>query len=161
VHADATYDDAASTFTDDVYLEIELDRSESFARGNQRFEGRFEEALSHIAELKRACDARNVALTIVLIPDEMQVSVALRTRVVEESGLAPEAFDFTLPNRKLRARFEELGIDHVDLTPEFSARPPGEALYRRNDSHWNIAGNALAARVIAARMSARLASAAK
>jgi hypothetical protein len=160
VHASATYDDSAPTFTDEAYLEIELDRSAVFARGNPELAGRFEEALSHIAELKRACDDRNVALTIVLIPDEMQVSTALQARVVAASGRAPAEFDFSLPNRLLRARFEELGIDSIDLTPELSAHPPGDGLYRRNDSHWNIAGNALAARVIAEHTAARLASAA-
>ena len=61
--------------------------------------------MSYISEIKRLCDSRNIGLTIVLIPDEMQVSKPLQTQVIAASGLAPASFDFTLPNRLLHARF--------------------------------------------------------
>ena len=156
VPGDAIYDDNAPTFTDDFYLGLETKRSTVFWRDNRAFEGDFEAALFYISEIKRLCDSRNIGLTIALIPDEMQVSKPLQTRVIAASGLAPASFDFTLPNRLLRARFEELKIDYIDLTTEFSARSLNDRLYRPNDSHWNIAGNALAARLILQHVSAQL-----
>ncbi|MGC1697330.1 MAG: hypothetical protein WA796_01165, partial [Pseudolabrys sp.] len=66
------------------------------------------------------------------------------------------SFDFTLPNKLLRARFEELKIDYIDLLTEFSAHSLNDRLYRPNDSHWNIAGNELAARLILQHVSAQL-----
>ena len=123
-----TYDDNAPTFTDDAYLALELKRGIIFVRNNghlrlgfRPFEERFAEAMSYISEIKRLCDSRNISLTIVLIPDEMQVSKPLQTRVIVASGLAPASFDFTLPNRLLHASFEELKIDYTDLTTEFSS----------------------------------------
>ena len=162
-----TYDDNAPTFTDDAYLALELKRgiifvgnkatrSQTLAMGFRPFEERFAEVLSYISEIKRLCDSRNIDLTIVLIPDELQVSKPLQTRVVVASGLAPASFDFTLPNRLLRARFEELKIDYIDLTTEFSNQSINDRLYRPNDSHWNIAGNELAARLILQHVSAQL-----
>ena len=151
-----TYDDNARSFTDDAYLRLELKRSTIFVRNNRPFEGRFAEAMSYISEIKRLCDSRNISLTIVLIPDEMQVSKPLQTRVVVASGLAPASFDFTLPNRSLHASFEELKIDYIDLTTEFSNHSINDRLYRPNDSHWNIAGNELAARLILQHVSAQL-----
>jgi hypothetical protein len=112
--------------------------------------------MSYISEIKRLCDSRNISLTIVLIPDEMQVSKPLQTRVIAASGLAPGSFDFTLPNRLLHASFEELKINYIDLTTEFSAHSLNDRLYRPNDSHWNIAGNELAARLILQHVSAQL-----
>jgi len=106
--------------------------------------------------MKRLCDYRGIVLTVILIPDEMQVSRPLQSRVVAASGLAAASFAFALPNRLLRAKLEELEIDHMDLTPEFIGRPLEEVLYRPNDSHWNIAGNALAARLIWQHVSAQL-----
>ena len=150
------YDDNAPAFTDDFYLGLELKRSTIFWHDNRAFEGDFATALFYISEIKRLCDSRNIGLTIVLIPDEMQVSKPLQTRVIAASGLAPASFDFTLPNRLLRARFEELKIDYIDLTTEFSAHSLNDRLYRPNDSHWNIAGNALAARLILQHVSAQL-----
>src|SRR5262249_26435975 len=148
IHVNATYDDNAPSFTDNAYLEMEVQRSAIFWRDNRAFEGDFAAALSYISEIKRLCDSRNIGLTIVLIPDEMQVSKPLQTRVIAASGHAPASFDFTLPNQLLRARFEELKIDYIDLLTEFSAHSLNDRFYRRNDSHWNIAGNELAARLI-------------
>ncbi|MGB8303583.1 MAG: hypothetical protein WCE36_06800 [Pseudolabrys sp.] len=160
-----TYDDDnRPNFTDDAYLALELKRSSIFWRDNRAFEGDcgalvqfcLATALSYISEIKRLCDSRNIDLTIVLIPDEMQVSKPLQTRVVVASGLPPASFDFTLPNKLLRARFEELKIDYIDLLTEFSAHSLNDRLYRPNDSHWNIAGNELAARLILQHVSAQL-----
>jgi SGNH hydrolase-like domain, acetyltransferase AlgX len=156
VHGKAIYDDNAPTFTDDAYLKLEFRRSNIFLRGNRSFEVLFSAALSYISEIKRVCDRRRIGLTIVLIPDELQVSEPLQTRVIARSGLSQAAFDFLLPNRLLRASFEELKIDYVDLITEFSAHSLDDRLYRRNDSHWNIAGNELAAQLILQHVSAQL-----
>ena len=167
ISAVGTYDDNAPTFTDDAYLALELKksiifvrnqvtRSQMLATGFRSFEERFAEVLSYISEIKRLCDSRNISLTIVLIPDEMQVSKPLQARVVVASGLAPASFDFTLPNKLLHASFEGLKIDYIDLTTEFSNHSINDRLYRPNDSHWNIAGNALAARLILQHVSAQL-----
>ena len=160
-----TYDDDnRPNFTDGAYLELELKRSSIFWRDNRAFEGDcgalvqfcLATALSYISEIKRLCDSRNIDLTIVLIPDELQVSKPLQTRVIAASGLAPTSFDFTLPNKLLHARFEELKIDYIDLLTEFSNHSINDRLYRPNDSHWNIAGNELAARLILQHVSAQL-----
>src|SRR6516225_6082691 len=81
------------------FVRNQITRSQMLATGFRRFEERFAEVLSYISEIKRLCDSRNIGLTIVLIPDEMQVSKPLQTRVIVASGLAPASFDFTLPNK--------------------------------------------------------------
>ena len=148
VHGEATYDDNAPTLTDNAYLELELSRSNLFLTTNQSFNVLLAAALSYIAEIKRLCDRRHIGLTIALIPDELQVSEPLQRGVIAKSGLSPTVFNFLLPNRQLRASLEELKIDYVDLITGMSAHSPGDRLYRRNDSHWNIAGNELAAQLI-------------
>jgi hypothetical protein len=117
-------------------------------KGVKSFEVLAASALSYISEIKRLCERRRIGLTIVLIPDELQVSEPLQKRVIERSGRAPTSFDFMIPNRLLRARLEELKIDYIDLSAEFSTHSLDQRFYRRNDSHWNIAGNELAAQLI-------------
>jgi hypothetical protein len=56
----------------------------------------------------------------------------------------------------LREKLEELKIDYIDLIAEFSAHALKDKLYRLNDSHWNIAGNRLAAGLISHHLSAQL-----
>jgi len=165
--SNAPYHDDAPMFTDAAYLNIELQRSAIFIRDNRKFERDFAAAMFYISEIKRLCDSRNIGLTLVLIPDEMQVSKPLQARLIAASGVAQASaksarastsFDFTLPNRLLRAKLEELKIDYIDLMTDFSARSLVEKLYRPNDSHWNIAGNSLAAELIGQYLSAQLAA---
>jgi hypothetical protein len=158
IPGDGRYSDNAPSFTDNFYLELELRRSAIFLRDNRAFGTDFATALSHISEIKRLCDSRNIGLTIVLIPDEMQVSKPLQVQVIAASRLAPASFDFTLPNRLLHAKFDELKIDYIDLTTEFLAKSRDKRLYRPNDTHWNIAGNELAAQLILRHLSAQLGS---
>jgi hypothetical protein len=159
------YNDDAPTFTDAAYLKIELQRSTIFIPDNRKFERDFAATMFYISEIKRLCDRQNIALTLVLIPDEMQVSKSLQARLIAAAQLAetssksprpPTSFDFMLPNRMLHAKLEELGVDYIDLLTDFSAHPLKDKLYRPNDSHWNIAGNRLAADLIAQRLSAKL-----
>jgi hypothetical protein len=155
---DGKYDDNAPTFTDKFYLELEVRRSAIFLRDHRAFDADFTTALSYISEIKRLCDSRNIGLTIVLIPDELQVSKPLQAEVIAASALAGASYDFALPNRLLHAKFDELKIDYIDLITEFSAKSLDKRLYRPNDSHWNIAGNELAAGLILQHLSAQLAS---
>jgi hypothetical protein len=156
--ANAKYSDDAAAFTDDHYWRMQLLGRDIYLQHNQGFDDIFERAITYISEIKQLCDRRNVGLTIVIIPAEMQISKALQARLMADPGLAPTSFDFKRPNRFLRARFEELRIDYIDLLPEFAIRPPHERLYKRNDIHWSIAGNALAATLISQHLSSQLGS---
>lgn len=64
----------------------------------------------------------------------------------------PNGFCFaSLPgNKRLFEMLEEIGIPYVDLTESFrQAENNGRTLYRGSDGHWNEAGHALAARIVA------------
>ena len=73
-------------------------------------------------------------------------------------GLAGEDYDLQKPNRLLRAIANDHGISFVDLTPRFVAEGRTRTLYFR-DSHWNEAGHALAAEVVAEHLQLRLGAA--
>jgi len=45
-------------------------------------------------------------------------------------------------------RLADAGVTNVDLLPTFRAAPPTPPLYRRWDTYWSAAGNALAAEEI-------------
>jgi len=157
IHPPHPYNDEAVVYTDDQYLQTELRGRSLYLKDDPAFHDNFETALKYIAEIKQLCDRRNVGLTVVLIPDEMQISRELQERIMAHLRLAPTSFDFGHPNELLRARLEELGIDYIDLLPEFSIHSLNERLYKKNDTHWNIAGNALAASLISQHLSSQLA----
>ena len=61
--------------------------------------------------------------------------------------------------KRLHRMLEELGIDLIDLLPDFrkAAREEGVELFRQSDKHWNPAGHALAAeKVVSALMERKL-----
>jgi len=149
-HRLEVYDDNAPTFEDAYFLGLEVGRSEIFREASSVFDAQFGEAVGYLKQIKSVCHLRRIALVVVLIPDEVQVNPALQAEVLRVKALTdrPEYFDFALPNRRLRARLQEEGIQYVDLLDEFVAAGRGTRLYKPKDTHWNIAGNRLAAAII-------------
>jgi len=151
VHGPAVYDDTAPTLTDPVFIDMESQRSEIYRKQNRQFESNFEAAVKYLRQIKQLCDQNHIALAVVLIPDYVQVDRTLQGRVLKLKGpnSKPDDFDFSLPNRLITARLKEEKIEYLDLLDEFSRAGSATPLYKPNDSHWNIAGNRLAADVIA------------
>jgi hypothetical protein len=148
VHGDGAYDDSAPTFTDEAYLHIEKLRSLIFRKQNRKFQADFEAAFGHVLRMKEICDRRGIKFFVVLIPDELQIDPVLQRRVLDQWNMRSDVFDFELPNHLLRSKFEEYGIDYIDLLDPLLSEAKGKRLYRVNDSHWNIAGNEVASRLI-------------
>ena len=113
------------------------------------------------------CAAREVGLTVVLIPDVLGLDPDQRGRALlqnEDAGLREalaSAVDLDRPRVALAAWCEALGVPLVDLAPAFRAETAAlrvsegssdaghEGLYLFGDSHWNARGHALAAELIA------------
>ncbi|MGE3809788.1 MAG: hypothetical protein AB7K24_34420, partial [Gemmataceae bacterium] len=110
---------------------------------------RWEVALSSLAGIIDACRRHHTPVRFVLIPDEFQVDAGLLEEMLVRGSIPRDDVDVSLPQRRLRALFDEYGVRCLDLLPGFAGRP---GLYHPNDSHWNKAGNHLAAQLLAAWM---------
>jgi hypothetical protein len=145
---DIQYQDSAPTFTDKVFLEIEARRAAIYRTGeiDRKI---FDQTVSQLLEMRDRCARRGAALKVVIIPDELQVDPGLQGKVLRALKGSSADYDFRLPNRYLAHRLAELGIDHLDLTEVFATATRKDRLYKPNDTHWNIAGNALASGQIA------------
>jgi hypothetical protein len=102
-------------------------------------------------ELDRMRDlarADGFGLVVALIPDETQVNPALQRLV---RGASPRhAIDFSLPQAMLVDACRRDGIPVVDLLPVFRAAVArGTPVYLEQTTHWNPAGQRLAARTVA------------
>ena len=151
IHGNAVYNDNAPTLTDPVFIDMENQRSEIYRKQNWRFGNDLEAALGYLAKIKKLCDQHHIALVIVLIPDDVQVDRTVQAQVLKlkEVNSKADDFDFTLPNSLLATRLKQQNIECLDLLDEFTRAGIGTLLYKPNDSHWNIAGNRLAADAIA------------
>ncbi|QNH56893.1 SGNH/GDSL hydrolase family protein [Limnospira indica] len=145
------YKDDHPTLTDESYLEqvSNLSRMFDIRTRDGIFLGFFEDAMADIRRIKEICDYRNIDLTIVIIPSEVQVNKQLQSQVIDIlKPDDPQGLDFDHPNRLLRDRLSQYNINYIDLLDDFRQVSQTTRLYRPNDSHWNIAGNALAAELI-------------
>lgn len=148
---DDKYEDDGATFTDEVYLQHTQERSLIFNSNPAQpefFQNAFNDALGDLLKIKEICDYKNITLVVVLIPDEVQVSPILQQKVIEAFRVGPDAFDFQLANKLLATEFEKHNINYLDLFDDFRVASGQISLYKPNDTHWNIAGNELAAEVI-------------
>lgn len=149
VHGQGDYCDNCPRFDEEAFLKIEGDRSFLYLEGNQRFHSLPKKAAFYLSQISAICKKKGIDLVIVLIPDELQVNPQLQKEVIEKfyPDMEEGTWNTKLPNQKLTAELEELRIDHIDLYEHFANRPT-EQLYRLRDTHWNIAGNNLAANII-------------
>jgi hypothetical protein len=144
----SAYNDSAPTLTEDAFLQIEGFGIPMFQKGNALFDNAVSNTMAHLRAIKQICDRFGIRLTIVMIPDEMQVNDDLLNKVASIKGLKAEQLDASLPNRILSGELTRLSIDHLDLLPAFRAETASGRLYRPNDTHWNIRGNAVAEKLI-------------
>ena len=110
-------------------------------------ERHWQRASRMLAGIAEACQKRGVKLAVVLIPDEFQVNNAVLQRAMRDADLKPAELDLDGPQRRLQAFFAQRQVPCLDLLPAFRQEPD---TYAPQDTHWNVAGNHLAVRQIAA-----------
>jgi hypothetical protein len=148
------YCDACPNYNPEFFLHLETRRSKYFLDDEPAFRAGVEDALDALETMKRICEERRIPLFIVIIPAELQFNMALQKEVA--ARLPPGTkWDNTQPNRLLMVRLDRLGVPYLDLYPEFAEASKTTVLYRPRDTHWNIAGNRLAADAIARNLLAR------
>lgn len=145
------YCDDCPTMTEDRFLQVERSRGAKYVRGNNGFARSMDRALSYLEKIRLICSARGIDFVVVLIPDELQINRELQKLIQNKffPDLDASFWDSSLPNRALSGRLTQLGIDHIDLYDAFVATSSQTRLYKPRDTHWNIAGNRLAANLIA------------
>jgi len=154
----AAYCDACPTLSDRNYLNWERGRSIVFLKRYDRLEKVIADAAGILKRIRDLCSTRGIPMAVALLPGELQVDPALLPRLLEDyrdigdmfglERVGEADFDMEQPNRRLREELRRLNIPHHDLLAEFREAAKTEPLYKPNDTHWNIAGNRLAAQSI-------------
>ena len=126
-------------------------RGEIFIKDKNKraaLEHNFRQCAGLIARMKHWCDARKVQLVLLILPDQFQVDADLRVEVLEKYHIAPESLDLEFPNSLISSYCRQTQIHCLDLLPPFQEKGKTMPLYVLRDTHWNEAGNRLAAEVI-------------
>jgi hypothetical protein len=152
------YCDSCNTFDRTEYLRIEKDRLNSWEYHipeNGQYPGgeksNFAGSISALLRTRDYTKAQGARFMVVIIPDEMQVDKTLQQDLVKtyyaNAGKLP--YDVMTPTKMLIQELKKNNIEYIDLQTAFRDSIPSRQLYKPSDSHWNIAGNAFAADVLA------------
>lgn len=141
-----SFDEDAPTMSAELYHEIEAERLEICLRSKSlEFRLRFDRVAQLLERFAWEVRQSGADFLVMIIPDEFQVDPEVLTAAFEAGGHAPEDVDLDRPQRALRDFFVDHEIPHVDLLPSFRDAARDRRLYLEKDSHWNAAGNRLAA----------------
>jgi hypothetical protein len=143
------YQDEEPSMAWERFLEIEVDRAPIYARDDAGLRARAGRAVGYLRDIRHIATRAGAKTLVVIIPTEVQMDVDLQEQVARAQRSTRDAFDFGLPNRVLAAELSNEGIPVLDLLPVFEQEARQTRLYKPRDTHWNIAGNRLAASAIA------------
>ena len=149
IHGKGTYCDKCPTFGHEEYLKIEGKRSQIYLEEYGQFPQLLDKALYYLVLIKEICEKKGIDFVVVIIPDELQINKNLEREIRNAyyPNIEKEVWNIARPNRALSNELNKLRIDNIDLYDYFVDVSYGN-LYRPRDTHWNIAGNQLAANVI-------------
>ena len=138
-------------FPKPTFLEIERNRLlfchlPTYEKGGQ--DEKIDLVLSEVGKIKSLLDREEVEFMVMMIPDEFQVDHDLRDQVMETYDLDPSEYDEDLMQTVLAGYLDELGVEWLDLLPEFRDAGREKRLYKLHDTHWNVKGNHLAAEIL-------------
>lgn len=147
----ASRDYSQPTYTLEKYLDIQRDRSAIFLRKDNGavLRERWGQTQSYLEQIHQDCLERTIPLVLAFLPDEFQVVEKPRERFLQISKRNQGDFDLTAPNRILAEYAAARKIPWIDLSDAFLQAAEKEALYIPRDTHWNPAGNKLAAESLA------------
>ena len=147
----AIYKDDSPTFKAEAYARILRRKSKLFRVDAPTFIPELQRAEQRFTEIAELCERSGTKLLVVLLPDEIQVDGAARRAMIEEiPGYRRRDYDYEQPNRAVLEILERQGIAALDLQPVFFEAGKAAKLYKPRDTHWNLAGNRLAADVLIA-----------
>ncbi|WP_144302415.1 SGNH/GDSL hydrolase family protein [Oceanidesulfovibrio indonesiensis] len=144
------FDPDQASYTESMYLTVNKAflgwLHEDF---REYFDQQAEGAHAALRAMYDSIRASGATLLVVIVPGEHQVDQEFFNVVIDSMGLPAEEFDLELPQVTLRNMLDEEGIPYIDLLDTFRQAHSGpNSLYILRDSHWNPAGNALAAETI-------------
>ena len=130
-----------------------MERSMIFNKNNHgELNKRWQECADIILKMKKWCDKRKVELVIAIFPDQFQVDKKLRDEVFDRykgrNMTNIENMDLSYPNKLIINFCRGHDIHCLDMLEQFQEQGKNQQLYILRDTHWNAAGNQLAADLI-------------
>ena len=139
------------SFSEATFLALEKARMDFFslrAARERKYQANIDYILRSIAELAALLKAHQTRFVVAIYPDEFQVNQDLARAIFTRFKLNPDDYDLAFAQKLLQAFLDDKGIPCIDLLERFRAEGQRQPLYKLRNTHWNEAGNELAAQVL-------------
>ena len=145
----ASFDPTYPTFSESAFIRIEWNRMAVCLEDNRPDVWKLMRKVGPLLEeLDRSVRDSGAELVVFLIPDEFQVNDELSAKVLQANDADPSEFIRDMPQKILVKYMTQKSIRHIDGLEEFRRHTKPESLYLPRDTHWNAAGNQLAAEMM-------------
>ena len=138
------------TFSQETFSEVERTRSWIFDKNRRNdLQKKWRECAAILLKIKDWCDRRKIKLVVVILPDQFQVDQELRREIYSHyKRILEKNIDLAQPDNLVTDFCRAQNIHCLDLLRPFQEQGKTRALYALRDTHWNEAGNRLAAKLI-------------
>jgi acetyltransferase AlgX (SGNH hydrolase-like protein) len=136
------------TFSEDIFMTIERGRFEFCNLQSDRFQPNIQYIFQSIVELDDILKSRGIKFVVATYPDEFQVNQRLLNKLIGTYRIRAEDYDPSRPQDLLRTFLLARHIPYIDFLECFRAQATTQALYLFRNTHWNEAGNQLAAEIL-------------
>jgi len=141
----------ACSFSKEAFLNIERARLK-FCNISSHQAGTYEKNIDFIfqslSQMQNLAIANQIRLFVGIYPDEFQVNEKLQLQLFRDFGLEKTNYDLEFMQTLLSEYLDANRIPYVDLLKAFQTHGKTEPLYLCRNTHWNQAGNELAANII-------------
>jgi len=137
------------SFSVDTFLSIEKERMEFCnVKTRGKYAPNVEFIFQSLREMRDLLKARGIPLFVAIFPDQFQVEDQLSDAVFNKFNLDRNDYDLFWMQKLLKPFLESEKIPYVDMLERFREAGKQESLYLSRDTHWNSAGNHLAATIL-------------
>ncbi|MGH7380664.1 MAG: alginate O-acetyltransferase AlgX-related protein [Candidatus Methylomirabilales bacterium] len=141
--------DSVGSYAKSSFLKLQFGRMNRWAKRTDQDVERMKKVFPVLDAIRAAAEAGGARYVMVIHPDETQIDDKLRQDIITTFQVSEDEYDFDLPQKMLRLYCIDRGIPCLDLLPSFRAKAKDGDLYLVRDTHYNHAGNELAAARIA------------
>jgi hypothetical protein len=92
--------------------------------------------------------SKGIKFMVAIYPDEFQVNPIQFDSLVQKFRLTREDYDLDLAQNLLKTFLESKQIPYLDMLDRFRTEEKQRELYLFRNTHWNDAGNELAAQIL-------------
>ena len=114
----------------------------------QEFAANIKYIFDSLSEMDQLLKTSGIKFMVAIFPDELQVNRQLFDAVTTKFNLTREDYDLDLPQNLLKSFLTAKDISFLDMSDRFRDAEAQHDLYGWRTTHWNNAGNSLAAELL-------------